>query len=82
MKANLYYGEGDVRVEEVPDPVVEHSTDAIVRVKRSCICGSDLWYYRGVASFNYRHSLGHEFSEPVSKLLSADCKDASRLSRS
>ncbi len=37
------YGAGDVRVEDVPDPTVQEPTDAVVRVLRSGICGSDLW---------------------------------------
>ncbi len=43
MRATLIYGAGDVRVEEVPDPALREPTDAVVRVLRSCICGSDLW---------------------------------------
>jgi threonine dehydrogenase-like Zn-dependent dehydrogenase len=39
------YGAGDVRVEEVPDPTIQEPTDALVRVVRSGICGSDLWPY-------------------------------------
>ncbi|GGC03505.1 zinc-dependent alcohol dehydrogenase family protein [Cellulomonas carbonis] len=46
MKAALIHGGGDVRVEEVPDPVLREPTDALVRVLLSCICGSDLWPYR------------------------------------
>jgi hypothetical protein len=42
MRANLMYGAGDVRVENVPDSPVKHPTDALVRVTASCICGSDL----------------------------------------
>jgi threonine dehydrogenase-like Zn-dependent dehydrogenase len=43
MRATLMYGAGDVRVEEVPDPKLEQPIDALVRVLRSCICGTDLW---------------------------------------
>ena len=42
------YGAGDVRVEEVPDPKLEQPTGALVRVLRSCICGTDLWPYRSM----------------------------------
>ncbi len=45
MRATLIYGAGDVRVEDVPDPGIQHPTDAVVRVVRSCVCGSDLWPY-------------------------------------
>lgn len=43
MRATVMYGAGDVRVEEVPDAALREPTDAVVRVLRSCICGSDLW---------------------------------------
>ena len=42
MRATIMYGAGDVRVESVPDPSILEPTDAIVRVVRACICGSDL----------------------------------------
>jgi threonine dehydrogenase-like Zn-dependent dehydrogenase len=45
MRATLMYGPGDVRVENVPDPVIREPADAVVRVLLSCICGSDLWPY-------------------------------------
>ncbi len=46
MRATLVHGKHDVRVSEVPDPRLRDDTDAIVRVVRSCICGSDLWPYK------------------------------------
>lgn len=61
MRATLFYGPGDIRVETVPDPTIEAATDAIVRVVRSCICGSDLWYYRGESDFEIGGPIGHEF---------------------
>ena len=60
MRATLYGGPGDITVGERPDPRLENPTDAIVRVTMGCVCGSDLWYYRGVNP----HALGpigHEF---------------------
>ncbi|HET7483330.1 MAG TPA: zinc-dependent alcohol dehydrogenase family protein [Actinomycetota bacterium] len=50
MKAAIYNGPGAIGVEDVPDPRIEAPTDALVRVTHACICGSDLWFYRGVAS--------------------------------
>jgi threonine dehydrogenase-like Zn-dependent dehydrogenase len=47
VKASVYYGKGDIRVEGVPDPEIKHPTDALVRITHACICGSDLWFYRG-----------------------------------
>ena len=48
MRATIMYAAGDVRVENVPDPTLTEPTDAIVRVTRACICGSDLWPYRSM----------------------------------
>ncbi len=59
MHATLIHGDHDIRFEEVPDPVVVTATDAVVRVVASCVCGSDLWPYRGVTAASGR--IGHEF---------------------
>lgn len=48
MRATIMYGAGDVRVETVPDPVLQQPTDAIVRVVRACVCGSDLHPYHNM----------------------------------
>ncbi|MET0475754.1 MAG: alcohol dehydrogenase catalytic domain-containing protein [Mycobacterium sp.] len=61
MKATLMYGAGDVRVEDVPDPTLHESTDAVVRVVRSCICGSDLWPYGSMPTNEKGRRMGHEF---------------------
>jgi threonine dehydrogenase-like Zn-dependent dehydrogenase len=45
MRATVMYAAGDVRIENVPDPRIEEPTDAIIRVVRASICGSDLWPY-------------------------------------
>jgi threonine dehydrogenase-like Zn-dependent dehydrogenase len=55
------YGAGDVRVEHVPDPVIQDSTDAVVRVLQSCICGSDLWPYGSLPRSEHGRRMGHEF---------------------
>ncbi len=55
------YGAGDVRVEQVPDPRIEQDTDAIVRVVRACVCGSDLHPYRGLEATTEGRPMGHEF---------------------
>jgi threonine dehydrogenase-like Zn-dependent dehydrogenase len=60
MKATVFYGKGDVRVETVPDPSIDEPTDAIVRVTHACICGSDLWFYRGEAPWQPGWRTGHE----------------------
>jgi threonine dehydrogenase-like Zn-dependent dehydrogenase len=59
MHATLIHGDHDIRFEEVPDPVLLTDADAIVRVVAACVCGSDLWPYRGVTQSRGR--IGHEF---------------------
>ncbi|GAA4912894.1 zinc-binding dehydrogenase [Streptomonospora salina] len=61
MRATLIYGAGDVRVEQVPDPKLHEPTDAIVRVLRSCVCGSDLWPYGSMPDSAAGERIGHEF---------------------
>lgn len=61
MKATLLRGPRDIRLEEVPDPVLLAETDAIVRVVAACVCGSDLWPYRGVTPTKEPRRIGHEF---------------------
>ncbi|MCU1598881.1 MAG: hypothetical protein QOK08_312 [Actinomycetota bacterium] len=61
MLATLIYGERDIRLEEVPDPVLSTGGDAIVRVVAACVCGSDLWGYRGVVPIAEPKRIGHEF---------------------
>ncbi|MDB4939092.1 MAG: Threonine dehydrogenase [Labilithrix sp.] len=60
MRATIMYGAGDVRVENVPDPSILEPTDAIMRVVRACICGSDLWPYNDMAKSETGQSMGHE----------------------
>jgi threonine dehydrogenase-like Zn-dependent dehydrogenase len=55
------YEAGDVRVEDVPDPVIKQPTDALVRITRSCICGSDLWPYQSMQATDGGRRMGHEF---------------------
>lgn len=61
MRATVIHGERDIRFEEVPDPVLSTGGDAIVRVVASCVCGSDLWGYRGVTPVAAARRIGHEF---------------------
>ena len=61
MRATYLYGAGDVRVIDVPDPAVQHPTDALVRVVASCICGSDLHPYHNRPPSDDGASIGHEF---------------------
>jgi len=61
MEATLMYGAHDVRVETVPDATLVDSTDAVVRVTRACICGSDLWPYNSMPPSEIGNRMGHEF---------------------
>jgi len=61
MRATLIYGAGDVRVEDVPDAALREPTDALVRVLRACICGSDLWPYGSKPASEHGDRIGHEF---------------------
>ena len=61
MRATVIHAARDVRLETVPDPVLSTGADAIVRVVAACVCGSDLWPYRGVTSTDEPHRIGHEF---------------------
>jgi threonine dehydrogenase-like Zn-dependent dehydrogenase len=60
MRATMMYGAGDVRLENVPDPTIVDPTDAILRVVRACICGSDLWPYNDMPKSETGQSMGHE----------------------
>jgi len=60
MRATTIHAPGDIRFEDVPDPTIEAPTDAIVQVVRGCICGSDLWPYRGIDDPNPGSTIGHE----------------------
>ncbi|WP_232676855.1 zinc-dependent alcohol dehydrogenase family protein [Nocardioides sp. R-C-SC26] len=59
MRATMIHAPGDIRFEEVPDPRIEAPTDAIVKVVAGCICGSDLWPYRGENDVT-PGTIGHE----------------------
>jgi hypothetical protein len=61
MRATVIYGERDIRVDEVPKPVLSTGGDAIVKVVAACVCGSDLWPYRGVVPTKEPKRIGHEF---------------------
>ena len=60
MRATVMYGAGDVRIENVPDPQIIEPTDAIIRVTRACVCGSDLWPYQKMERSEMGRVMGHE----------------------
>jgi threonine dehydrogenase-like Zn-dependent dehydrogenase len=61
MRATYMYGAGDVRVTDAPDPTLQQPTDALVRVTRACVCGSDLHPYHSMPASAEGASMGHEF---------------------
>ena len=61
MNGAVLYGPRDVRVETLDDPKIKQSTDAILRLAASCICGSDLWPYRGAQPVERPTPMGHEY---------------------
>ena len=61
MKAAIFVKPGEVTVREVPKPKICKPTDAIIKIIRSCVCGSDLWYYRGLMPHaDNSFTTGHE----------------------
>ena len=74
MRATTIHAPGDIRFEEVPDPRIEAPTDAIVKVVAGCICGSDLWPYRGHNDIDGGSTIGHECVGVVEEV-GADVKD-------
>ncbi|HSP37356.1 MAG TPA: zinc-dependent alcohol dehydrogenase family protein [Frankiaceae bacterium] len=61
MRATVLHAPGDIRLETVDDPTILAPTDAIVRVVAACVCGSDLWPYRGIGAQTGPARIGHEF---------------------
>lgn len=61
MRGTVMYGPGDVRSEERPDPQIIEPTDAIIRLSATCVCGSDLWPYRGLDPIRNPMPMGHEY---------------------
>jgi threonine dehydrogenase-like Zn-dependent dehydrogenase len=62
MQGTMLYGPRDIRFEDRPDPTITKPTDAILRLSATCICGSDLWPYRGIGNFAEPPTpMGHEY---------------------
>jgi threonine dehydrogenase-like Zn-dependent dehydrogenase len=61
MRGTILHAPGDVRYEERPDPTILEPTDAIVRTVAVCVCGSDLWPYRGIDQVTEPRPIGHEY---------------------
>lgn len=71
MRATVLHGPGDVRFEDVAEPEILKPTDAIVRLAATCICGSDLWPYRGAQRVAEPMHMGHEYCGTVVEVGSA-----------
>jgi threonine dehydrogenase-like Zn-dependent dehydrogenase len=61
MRGAVLHAPGDIRVENRPDPTIEKPSDAVIRLAATCVCGSDLWPYRGIESVNGPAPMGHEY---------------------
>jgi threonine dehydrogenase-like Zn-dependent dehydrogenase len=68
MRQTFIYKPGDIRVENVPDPEIASPTDAIIRIVATCVCGSDLWDYRGINPVGEPHPIGHEYAGVVEEV--------------
>lgn len=68
MHGAVIHGAGDVRYEDLPDPTLEHPTDAIIRTVAACVCGSDLWRYRGTNPVPRPTPIGHEYCGVVEEV--------------
>jgi threonine dehydrogenase-like Zn-dependent dehydrogenase len=71
MLGTILHGPSDVRCEDVPEPVIVEPTDAIIRLSASCICGSDLWPFRGLNEITAPLHMGHEYCGVVVEVGSA-----------
>jgi threonine dehydrogenase-like Zn-dependent dehydrogenase len=71
MKGAVLHGPGDIRFEERNLPTIIEPTDAIIRISAACVCGSDLWPYRGIEPINGPTPMGHEYCGIVEEVGSA-----------
>ena len=68
MRGTVLYGPGDVRYEDRETPRIEQSTDAVIRIVATCVCGSDLWPYRGLQPVDAPTPMGHEYCGVVEEV--------------
>ena len=61
MKAAIFRGAFAIQVEQIPDAAILEPTDAVVRITHACICGTDLWPYRGQGQYQSGWQIGHEW---------------------
>jgi len=68
MRAAVLHAPGDIRLEVRDDPTIVEPTDAIIRLSAACICGSDLWPYRGISAIRKPTPMGHEYAGIVEEV--------------
>src|SRR5919107_637222 len=68
MRGAVLYAPGDVRVQDRDDPKLVEPTDAVIRLSATCVCGSDLWPYRGVEPVDGPSPMGHEYAGVVQEV--------------
>src|SRR5437660_8778020 len=71
MRGAVLYAPHDVRIDDRPDPRIVEPTDAIIRLSATCVCGSDLWPYRGIETVDGPSPMGHEYVGIVEEVGSA-----------
>src|SRR5215218_8566871 len=71
MRGTMLYAPGDVRFEDLETPRIEQPTDAVIRMAATCVCGSDLWPYRGLQPIKSPQPMGHEYCSFVEEIGSA-----------
>lgn len=71
MLGTKLYAPRDVRIEEMPEPIIQKPTDAVIKLAATCVCGSDLWPYRGLNEVNAPMHMGHEYCGTVVEVGSA-----------
>ncbi len=68
MQGAVLYGPRDIRYENRPEPTITKPTGAIIRLSATCICGSDLWPYRGIQAIAQPTPMGHEYCGVVEEV--------------
>ena len=68
MQGTMLYGPRDVRFEQRPDPEIIEPTDAIIKLAATCVCGSDLWPFRGIDEVTEPQPMGHEYAGIVEQV--------------
>jgi len=68
MRGAVIYAPGDVRVEQRDDPKIIKPTDAVIRLAATCVCGSDLWDWRGINPVSEPKPMGHEYAGVVQEV--------------